>query len=368
MTPITPWQSRLALSTVLGAGECVSPPDCSRVLAAVYYGNTLPVTRPDMQPFGLSVSTPVLPADATAGGAQGFWHLIHSDQIVQQGRSGAIAFRDDGEFVFGVVDTLAQADGLAAQTCRSYDAIFDFLAQGGLRLWRVWNYLPAINGHDADVERYQHFNAGRQRAYANARSPVLPRDAAMLRDGQIATACGIGTVGAQAHVAGLGIAFLASKRPCLPIENPRQISAFEYPPEYGASSPVFARAIVAVGSEVSGNVGTHSRRFFLSGTASILGHRTCHVGDVIEQCRETLRNITAILDEANSTLSATHDTDLAPLALHDLHYLVYLRDPADMPLVQPLLSQALGAAPVRYVQADICRADLLIEIEAIFLE
>jgi len=44
---------------------------------------------------------------------------------------------------------------------------------------------------------------------------------------------------------------------------------------------------------------------------------------------------------------------------------VYVRRPADLPLVQAELEAALGGgARVVYLQADICRQDLLVEIEA----
>jgi hypothetical protein len=44
---------------------------------------------------------------------------------------------------------------------------------------------------------------------------------------------------------------------------------------------------------------------------------------------------------------------------------VYVRRPADLPVIKAELAAALGAgARVIYLQADICRQDLLVEIEA----
>ena len=50
-------------------------------------------------------------------------------------------------------------------------------------------------------------------------------------------------------------------------------------------------------------------------------------------------------------------------ALSDLGYRAYIRHAADLPVVREVVSQRVGAAPVAYVQADVCRADLLVEIE-----
>ena len=50
--------------------------------------------------------------------------------------------------------------------------------------------------------------------------------------------------------------------------------------------------------------------------------------------------------------------------LSELCYRVYIRHADDFPKVRAALLPLLGAAEVVYVQADICRHDLLLEIEA----
>src|SRR5262249_5729347 len=103
---------------------------------------------------------------------------------------------------------------------------------------------------------------------------------------------------------------------------------------------------------------------FISGTASIVGHRTVHPGDVAAQTRETLTNIEALLDEANrvSEPLRTHGR----FGLETLACKVYVRNSADLPVVQSQLEPVLGAeAHLVYLQADICRPDLLVEIEAV---
>jgi enamine deaminase RidA (YjgF/YER057c/UK114 family) len=149
----------------------------------------------------------------------------------------------------------------------------------------------------------------------------------------------------------LVIYFLASRAAPTAIENPRQVSAYEYPPQYGPK-PAFSRASVL--RETSGAI------LFISGTASIVGHQTVHAGDVAAQTRETLVNIEALLGEANRVSGAPR-FDMDTLA-----YKVYVRNSADLPLIQSQLHTALGPqSQVVYLQADICRQDLLVEIEAI---
>jgi chorismate lyase/3-hydroxybenzoate synthase len=98
---------------------------------------------------------------------------------------------------------------------------------------------------------------------------------------------------------------------------------------------------------------------FVSGTASIVGHETIHPGDVAAQTRETMANISALLDEANRMVGASR------YSLDGLKFKVYVRQPSDLGAIEAALAGSLrSCAPVVYLQADVCREDLLVEIEA----
>jgi len=162
----------------------------------------------------------------------------------------------------------------------------------------------------------------------------------------VPAACALGTASGGLHVA-----FLATRADVIGIENPRQLAAYHYPSQYGPRSPTFSRAgMVRLGGQAM---------LFISGTASIVGHQTLHGDDVAAQTRECLHNIAAIVGEANR---------LAPDAgfrLDQLAYTVYVRHPADLAAVRTAMAEHL-AAPVTavFLQADVCRAELLVEIEA----
>ncbi len=102
---------------------------------------------------------------------------------------------------------------------------------------------------------------------------------------------------ARRPAARISIYFLAARQPPKMIENPRQTSAYHYPPKFGKHSPIFSRACVW------GEPG--SARLFVSGTASIVGHETIHRGDVVAQTRETMVNIGALLEEANRIVGSS---------------------------------------------------------------
>lgn len=265
---------------------------------------------------------------------------------VHHGRHGCISYSTDGRWLHGtaLVEERDTPGGLQAATRRAYTDLFEVLEASGCgHLLRLWNYIADINVPSGGLERYRQFNIGRQEAFLAARRSVYAGAPA---------ACALGTERGP-----LTVHFLSGKMPALAVENPRQVSAYHYPDAYGPRSPTFSRgALVDI-------AGTHEA-LFISGTASIVGHATVHTGDVRRQTEETLANIEAVLAAAapGSRATSAHD-------LQSLEYTVYVRHEADLPVVQQVFERKVGAGSAAarralYMRADVCRADLLVEVEA----
>jgi enamine deaminase RidA (YjgF/YER057c/UK114 family) len=269
------------------------------------------------------------------------WHGAASRR---SGESAGIRYQADDAILYGVMD-VDEADfgpgpfALQHATEDAYRRLFSLLDSLGYpHLWRAWNYLADINVETNGLERYRQFNIGRHDAFVASHR---------LARGNVPAACALGTSDGP-----LSIAFLAGRVAPVPLENPRQISAYNYPATYGPRSPTFSRAVLVhpPGREL----------LLISGTASIVGHQTMHVGDVEGQTRETLANIEALLGSASERSLTT------PYRLSELHLRAYIRHPADLVAVRAIVDElAAPAVPVIYVRADVCRADLLVEIEAI---
>jgi chorismate lyase / 3-hydroxybenzoate synthase len=252
----------------------------------------------------------------------------------------------NNDVVFGVIELPEPAEtsnGLrpleqAAQT--AYKLLFETLDQYQYPyLWRAWNYMADITQVTHGLERYQQFNAGRQLGFAASARQVT---------GNVPAACAIGVRSGP-----LSVAFLAGRSPTVAIENPRQISAYHYPDQYGVLRPTFSRASLATLGQ--------QELFLLSGTASIVGHETVHIGNVQEQTIETLRNIQTVMAQANLASQSPEGYQL-----RDLQLRAYVRHAQDMDTVRDVLSSQLGDdSQVLYLNADICRHNLDIEIEGI---
>jgi len=260
------------------------------------------------------------------------------------GERNGVQYACNGDLLFGAVqlpETGAPANGktpLQQASESAYKAIFSLIDVLDFpHLLRVWNYIGDINGHSHGLERYRQFNLGRQDGFLHYGRVVL---------GSVPAASALGF-----EEGPLTIYFFAGRWPApIAIENPRQVSAYHYPKDYGPRSPTFSRASVA-------RIGDHEL-LFISGTASIVGHRSMHVSDVVAQTHETLANIDALIAEANRVSRNR-------FSRNDLCYKVYVRRPEDLALVRDELRRSIGdSARVMFLRADICRDDLLMEIEA----
>ncbi len=290
---------------------------------------------------------PLLAVDmALLAGEEALCEVWYSREVLESGCRNGIRYRQGETLLFGCLTRNEAAEvtpmdasaPLQAATQAAYESVFELLESRGYRaILRFWNYFPGVNRVSHNLERYLQFNIGRQSAFLSHGRSVI---------GDVPAACALGCADG-----GLQIAFLAARAEPVGIENPRQISAYHYPDQYGPRSPTFSRASL---------VNLWGRDLlFISGTASIVGHQTLHAGDVGAQTRECLHNIAAVVAEANRRVPA------AGFQLGDLAYKVYIRYREDLARVRHELIRFIGA-PVSavFLQADVCRADLLVEIEA----
>jgi enamine deaminase RidA (YjgF/YER057c/UK114 family) len=293
--------------------------------------------------------------DGAGFGAGELW-LGHTPSAMQAFEG--ISFRCDGQTLFGVLNLNDSATGMQDQARTAYNRMFRLLAKTGYpHLWRTWNFLEDIHAqepvlaaapfadHTADntaerptLERYRQFNLGRQAAF-DAFAQSAPHTAP--------AACALGM-----RDGGFCFAFLAGKIPPILLENPRQTSAYHYPTTYGPRSPTFSRAALILQP-------THAL-LLISGTASIVGHESRHIGNVRAQTRETITNLSEIVAQANDRLPEGEQFTLSKLQLR-----VYVRHPEDADAVRRELRVCLGKQlNLCLVQADVCRQELLVEIEA----
>lgn len=309
------------------------PETAGHLLACISFDQN--TSRDQDNPGCLTIGLPNLdPLDRR----QEIWH---ASSPVSRGFEGDIAYNltDDVLFAHILIDESGY-DDIEQAASHGYEQLLRFVQrQNYPHLLRIWNYFPGINENNRHaVERYKTFCAGRHDALMNL----------LQIEQELPAASAIGT-----NSKGLLIYLIAAKQPGIQVENPRQVSAFKYPPIYGNKSPSFSRATYKAWGD--------NQHFYVSGTASVVGHETRHPDDKIAQLDETLVNIQSLLDEC-------HKHDLPVRTIQDLTLLkVYVRDPRDYAAIRRHLNDKLnGKVPLVILQGDICRSDLLLELEGIY--
>ena len=267
------------------------------------------------------------------------FEVWRSNGPIRSGRDGDIAWSTDGQLLFGAIELDEHEIGIEAAAERIYAQLIAFQARSATpKLLRIWNYLDAITLGEGDTERYRQFCVGRARGMGDFDTSNLPAATAIGRCDDQRT---------------LQVYWLAACEAGTPVENPRQVSAYRYPREYGRQSPSFARAMLP---PADGHM-----PLLLSGTASVVGHATQHVGELLAQIEETFTNFDALLGAARQR-APWLPAQFGP----GPRLKVYVRDRDDLPLVKAALDQRFGdRVPRVLLHAAICRRELSMEIDGV---
>ncbi|HLR86279.1 MAG TPA: hypothetical protein VK064_00180 [Wenzhouxiangella sp.] len=260
---------------------------------------------------------------------------------VSSGDDEGVSWSRSGDLLFL---GLALTDSAGSDPCATARSIYERLLAAAVRagcpaLLRAWNYMPAITHGSGDSERYRRFCQGRAAAL----------DAAGYGEDALCAATAIG--GSEPL---MRVYLLCAPKPGINIENPRQVSAFHYPREYGPRSPAFARATVVGGQQ-------DSLLLLISGTASVVGHQSVHEGNVAAQLEEVIRNVEHLAETAADRVGRSALAGFSESTL----IRVYVRHSRDWPMVEKRLRQRWPAVRLAGLKGEVCRSELLVELEAV---
>jgi chorismate lyase/3-hydroxybenzoate synthase len=217
---------------------------------------------------------------------------------------------------------------------------------------RLWNFIPGILSPLGDLKhRYMVFNAGR----FDALSAWLGGEHGI--DRHVATASGVGNPGRD-----LEIHCLASAVAGVPVENPRQISSYRYSRRYGPKPPCFARATRFQPPD-------SEPWLLVGGTASVVGEDSVHGASLGCQLRETLLNLAAVVHAGGGPAGApdlSGEDLVGGLMQRYRHLRIYYVREEDRRVLGEQIGRRLGPdTQLEWVRADLCRPELLVEIEGV---
>ncbi len=331
VTPVLPSGSRLRIHL---ADELVAPNADSNLLVAFEFSDASRVRPPGVVATGL----PVL---SKQGSVESWWY--EGPVVRRENGSAQVSICEDYTVVcVQVEDTPATC--LRELTRSAYaDLLAAVDSTKHKQIVKIWYYFDEINTGDDDDERYRQFSVGRAQTFSDFNISTQSAPAG--------TAVGTHGFGKLTLVA------VSSSRKYQAAENPRQISAYRYPRQYGPSSPFFSRSGLVYGED--------HNMFIISGTAAIVGHESLYPFDLERQAAELFRNLAELRSAAAGLAPAINLPDLDAASV----LRVYLRDPAHLDaaakMVQKNLRRTLNN--VAFVRGNICRRELMIEIDGIEL-
>jgi len=218
---------------------------------------------------------------------------------------------------------------------------------------RQWNFIGNILEVKNDLQNYQIFNEVRSENYHKHRS---------IHSYPAATGIGVKhggvTIDFYAVEPQQGLKIIA-------IDNPDQIRPYDYSQQVLKGKPLagketkqppqFERAVFVADRQ--------SYTLFVSGTASIIGQATIGIDDIEKQTEVTLENIKKLTDASRiQHLTGNSQADAGKLIL----LRAYIKNQEDFPTVESICNQRFPGVPIVYCEADVCRDNLLVEIEAEF--
>jgi enamine deaminase RidA (YjgF/YER057c/UK114 family) len=263
------------------------------------------------------------------------------------------------ELYVGGITAKAPHDKFIDQVKRTYALLQAILDKESLLfsdIIRQWNYVEnilSIHDHNGErIQNYQVLNDVRSQYYATTE----------FTNGYPA-ATGIGM-----NSGGLVLEVYAVKAveqvDIIPLKNPKQTDAYRYSDivligdaleKYSnKSTPKFERAKYV---SIAG-----LRVIYISGTASIEKEKTIGEGDIRVQTAVTLDNISALISDENLKRSGIVSNG----AKFDYSFIrVYIKNTSDTDSIKLICNNCFGLIPIHYLIADVCRDNLLIEIEGI---
>jgi len=244
-----------------------------------------------------------------------------------------------------------------AQSNSAFETMRRLLAEQGVsydRVIRTWLYLGDIVGPEGETQRYKVLNRARTDFYEGLHFQA-DRVPPGYNGSVYPASTGIGSEGRDVLMSCVALDSRRGDLTFIPLENPNQTAAFDYTARYSPKSPKFARAVAIP----AGGYATT----LVSGTASITDAESRHLGDVELQTHQTLDNIASLISEENFR---QHGRPGFGGGLSDLALVrVYLKRQEDYLLARAVCESRLGEVPTIYAVADVCRPELLVEIEGI---
>lgn len=240
----------------------------------------------------------------------------------------------------------------------AFDSMLNVLQKEAMsvdNIIRQWNYIgeivSVIKTDVSEIQNYQIFNEVRHEFYQKYKHIT-----------GFPAATGIGC---RYNSVTIDFNAFSFKSDCydILIDNPLQVNPFAYEQNKLMGTGLNEKKTKHPPEFVRGRLISDGNNsvLYVSGTASIVGQEVTGTGDVEMQTRTTIQNINTLVDRKNIRRCCSQPI---PIPKKCRYIRVYVKYMEDIPMVKSICRHYFGDVPSIYIQADICRDNLLVEIEA----
>lgn len=217
---------------------------------------------------------------------------------------------------------------------------------------RQWNYIERITDFEGEHQHYQSFNDARSHFYSKAQWNF-----------GYPAATGIGTQYGGIMIDVIAIKPKRDEYRCVPLNNDLQVAAYDYSQDVllGADDEVFRKKSTPKFERAKAITNDKHGLVYISGTAAIRGENSLTNVSIEEQTRITLENINYLISKENLNKTGIEIKNNCSIDM----LRIYLKDEEDIDVVKNYMDSLSLSIPVSYLLADVCREELLIELEGI---
>lgn len=229
-----------------------------------------------------------------------------------------------------IIDNRGSYEEIKLAIQKKYSDFFEISNKNNMSIVKIWHYLPELlKLYVNNKTNYSLLCESREELYRK-----------FYKNSDYPAATVIGIEGNKILIYFLAVSCETYKV----VENKRQVSSYDYPQNIFSEKPMFSRAVIF---SFKNNT---KRKIMISGTASIKGYQSVHKLNVVKQLDEALKNYRVFTKLENNPTNVCR---------------IYLTkcQMKNISIVTKKLENFFGKNQYILLQGDICRSELLIEIE-----
>ena len=262
------------------------------------------------------------------------YEIWQTDEKVSESCYEDIYIVKNNHLLFGsiIFDNNKSYEQLSEKIQKSYSNFYRIANENKMQIVKIWHYIPELlKIYDHKKTNYSLLCESREIIYKEYyKNQCYP------------AATVIGIEGNK-----ILIYFIAANCDTYrTIENKRQVSSYNYPQNKFSEKPMFSRAVEFSISSFDRN------KIIISGTASIRGYKSMYSENIFNQLEEALKNYKNFLDIDDNPSNICR---------------IYMskKEKDNFQLINTKLENYFGKNKFILLYGDICRAELLIEIEGV---